>query len=68
MKYKPTPRDLFNPPPQHIPNMSVEEFMDELTEKIWNLNPTGEYTEEQNLFYGILALIKDHEERIGGRS
>ena len=64
MKHIPTPRDLFNPPPQQAPNMSIEEWHDELREKIWNLNPSGEYTEEQNLFYGILQSIEELKERL----
>jgi hypothetical protein len=65
MKYRPTPRDLFNPPPQvNRTTVSFQERLDELAIQMWNLNPRGAFTKEQNLFSGILGLLYDHEERI----
>jgi hypothetical protein len=37
--------------------------MDDLREEVWNLNPTGDYTKEQKLFYDIIEILKEFEKR-----
>ena len=64
MKHNPTPRDLFNPPPQ-ARFLSNEGWLQEMRDKIEQLNSRGYYTITQELFYGILGLIEDLDERIG---
>jgi hypothetical protein len=63
MRHIPTPRDLFNPPLQNTLNALPQDWMDDLREEVWDLNPTGDYTKEQKLFYDIIEILKEFEKR-----
>ena len=63
MKYRPTPRDLFNPPPQAI-DFGNGYALHEIQETIDEL-----YTDychpDRMLFINILQVLEDHEKLTG---
>lgn len=60
MKYRPTPRDLFNPPPQARVFHNAREIADlvELVEEIYPNN----YNDLQGLHLRILQILNEHDD------
>lgn len=65
MKYKPTPRDLFNPPPQALFFSNIK-ALDDLRNKAFDFWIESCYSERDDLIRNMLQILEDHEERIGG--
>jgi len=62
MKYKPTPRDLFNPPPQDRLFHNAREIED-LLELVEDIYPSI-YDARQNVFLRILRILNEHDEHV----
>jgi hypothetical protein len=62
MRYTPTPRDLFNPPPQaHVFNNQNE--IEELAVMIQAIYPSY-YDDRQAVLLRILNILKEHDEHV----
>jgi hypothetical protein len=62
LKYVPTPRDLFNPPPQaRVFNNQIQ--IEELAEAVQQVYPDG-YDERQQILLRVLEIIREHDERV----
>lgn len=65
MKYSPTPRDLFNPPPQALPDKQPSSYFDYLRGLVFEVYPDF-YDESQRLLEGIVNRLEEHENLIKG--
>jgi hypothetical protein len=62
MKYSPTPRDLFNPPPQALTfnNQSVLRHLENLVIEVYS----DHYDERQQILLRILDILREHDEHV----
>lgn len=66
LKYQPTPRDLFNPPPQATEYSNLRE-LSELRDKVWHTY-SDFYDERYQILTSMLNILEEHEEKIGVKS
>jgi hypothetical protein len=62
LKYTPTPRDLFNPPPQARAFNNEEQF-NEIERLIHEIYPDC-YDERQRLHLHVLFILREYDEHI----
>jgi len=65
MKYSPTPRDLFNPPPQAEQDEGRAGYFDYLRGLVFEVYPDF-YDENQRLLEGVVNTLEEHENLIKG--
>lgn len=64
MNFIPTPRDLFNPPPQAL-FLSNMEALSDLRNSVWDIYWNRGDDETRDVMMDIVRLLEDHEERLG---
>jgi hypothetical protein len=66
MKHIPTPRDLFNPPPQASPIYNGDAiWIDQLRERLYLFDTENETPEDwRTLVVGTFRILSHHDERI----
>lgn len=62
MKYIPTPRDLFNPPPQATV-FNNQNHLEDLADRVLEIYPDV-YDERQAFLLSILDILREHDEHV----
>jgi hypothetical protein len=62
MKYSPTPRDLFNPPPQAL-TFNNKERIEALSDVVQETYPDY-YDESRRILLGIFEILLEHDEHV----
>jgi hypothetical protein len=62
LKYSPTPRDLFNPPPQAFVYNNQEQI--EALEGVVREIYSDSYDERRAVLLNILQILKEHDEHV----
>lgn len=61
MKYNPTPRDLFNPPPQARPELNNLKILANLKNELWVFPDTKVY-----ILQTLIDILVEHDEHVYG--